>query len=125
SFKLAGSCRTRSEIRSDLDGDMAFELADGAWQGTDIRHQIRTARALFRNEPPPERRGPPRTEFTPVVGTGTVTDGLFKTGDLLAELPFLQLTGGGNVELVKGTIDYRREARVLEKPEFIDAVSQE
>lgn len=125
SFKLAGSGRTLSEIRSDLDGDMAFELADGAWEGTDIWHQIRTARALFRKEPPPERRGPPRTEFTSVVATGTVTDGLFKNDDLLAELPFLQLTGGGNVDLVKGTIDYRLEARVLEKPEFIDAASQE
>jgi AsmA protein len=124
SFKLSGKGATLSQIRSDLDGNMAFELKDGAWEGTDVWHQLRTARALFRKEPPPEREGPPRTEFTSVVATGTVTDGLFRNDDLLAELPFLQLTGKGNVDLAEGSVDYQLQARVLEKPEFVDPASE-
>ena len=122
-FELSGRGRNLAEIRRDLDGNMAFELADGAWEGTDVWHQLRSARALFKKEPPPERRNPPRTEFTSVIATGTVTDGVFRNDDLLAELPFLQLTGSGTVNLVEAAIDYRLQARVLERPEFVDGAT--
>jgi AsmA protein len=102
---------------------MAFQLADGAWEGTDVWHQLRSARALFRKEPPPERRNPPRTEFSSVIATGTVTKGVFRNEDLLAELPFLQLTGNGSVDLTRAEIDYSMQARVLERPEFVDGAS--
>lgn len=118
SFELSGRGANLAQIRQDLDGSMSFQLADGAWEGTDIWHQLRTARAVFRGEQPPERRGPPRTEFASVIATGTVTDGVFRNDDLLAELPFLQVTGNGSVNLVQATIDYAMQARVLERPEF-------
>jgi AsmA protein len=124
SFELSGTGRNLAEIRSDLDGNMAFELADGAWEGTDVWHQLRSARALFKKEPPPERRNPPRTEFSSVIATGTVTDGVFRNDDLLAELPFLRLTGNGSVDLAKAEIDYSLQARVLERPEFVDSASE-
>jgi AsmA protein len=123
-FKLSGSGKNLAAIRSDLDGTMAFQLADGAWEGTDIWYQLRAARALFKKEQPPERRNPPRTEFTSVVVSGTVTDGIFKNDDLLAELPFLQVAGNGTVDLVKAAIDYSLQARVLERPEFVGGASQ-
>jgi AsmA protein len=84
---------------------------------------LRSARALFRKEPPPERRNPPRTEFSSVIATGTVTKGVFRNEDLLAELPFLQLTGNGSVDLTRAEIDYSMQARVLERPEFVDGAS--
>ncbi|HLU05580.1 MAG TPA: AsmA family protein [Woeseiaceae bacterium] len=124
SFQLSGTGQNLSEIRRDLDGNMAFELADGAWEGTDIWHQLRSARALFRKEPPPERRNPPRTEFSSVIATGTVTDGVFRNEDLLAELPFLQVSGNGSVDLAEASIDYSLQARVLERPEFVGGASQ-
>ncbi|MGH8165766.1 MAG: hypothetical protein ACREQ1_00925, partial [Woeseiaceae bacterium] len=52
-----------------------------------------------------------------------VTDGIFRNEDLLAELPFMQLTGNGTVDLVKAEIDYSMQARVLERPEFVDGAS--
>lgn len=124
SFQLRGTGQNLAEIRSDLDGTMAFQLADGAWEGTDVWHQLRSARALFRKEPPPERRNPPRTEFSSVIATGTVTKGVFRNEDLLAELPFLQLTGSGNVNLVEADIDYSMQARVLERPELVGGASE-
>lgn len=117
-FALSGRGQNLAQIRSDLDGTMAFALEDGAWEGTDVWYQLRSARALFKQESPPERSNPPRTEFTSVVATGTVTDGVFRNDDLLAELPFLQLTGNGTVDLVKAEVDYGMQARVLERPEF-------
>lgn len=124
SFELSGSGENLAEIRSDLDGNMAFQLADGAWEGTDIWYQLRKARALFRQEPPPERQGPPRTEFTSVVASGTVTDGVFRNDDFLAELPFLRVTGNGTVDLAEAMVDYSLQARVMERPEFVDGATR-
>ena len=124
SFKLSGSGRNLAAIRRDLGGTMAFSLADGAWEGTDVWHQLRSAYALFKQQPPPEPRLPARTEFTAVRASGTVTDGVFSSDDLLAELPFLRLTGNGSVNLAEGKVDYSMQARVLAQPEFIDAANE-
>ena len=123
-FALGGRGATLDAIRRDLDGSMSFTLADGAWEGTDIWHQLRATRAVFRQEPAPEPTLPPRTEFTSVSATGTVTDGIFENDDFRAELPFLQLTGRGLVDFGTAEIDYSMQARVLEKPEFMGDVTE-
>ena len=125
SFVLGGAGRNLSAIRQDLDGNMSLELLDGAWEGTDVWHQLRTARALFRQEAPPEASGSPRTEFSNVSATGTVTDGIFQNSDFIAELPFLQLTGGGMVDLNTTGIDYQLQVRVLDRPEFMAGATQQ
>ena len=124
-FVLEGSGATLSAITSDIDGNMAFELLDGAWEGTDVWHQIRSARAIYKREPPPEPRNPPRTEFSTVTATGVVTDGVFQNDDLLAEMPFMRVTGAGSIDLTVREVDYSVQARVLEKPEFMGDVSDE
>lgn len=123
-FKLSGSGKNLAAIRRDLDGSMAFSLADGAWEGTDLWHELRSAWALLKQKPAPEPSLPARTEFSNVRATGPVTDGVFRNDDLLAELPFLQLTGNGTVNLVEARVDYSMQARVLEQPEFIDAADE-
>lgn len=125
SFVLSGAGGTISAIRSDLDGNMSIELADGAWEGVDVWHQLRTARALYKQEPPPEPKLPARTPFSNVRAAGVVTDGVFANNDLVAELPFLRVTGSGKVDLVKTELDYSVQARVLEKPELMGAISAE
>ena len=121
---LQGTGRNLAAIRQDLDGNMSLELKDGAWEGTDVWHQLRTARAIFRQEPPPEPVLPARTQFTSVSATGMVTDGIFENNDLSILLPFLQLTGKGFVDLPAGHVDYSVEARVLDKPELMAGVSE-
>jgi len=125
SFVLSGAGATVSAIRSDLDGNMSIELKDGAWEGVDVWHQLRTARALYKQETPPEPQLPPRTPFSNVKATGVVTDGVFTNNDLVAELPFLRVTGAGKVDLVKTELDYSVQARVIEKPELMGAISAE
>ncbi len=122
-FKLSGRGSKLSSIRRDLDGTMAFSLADGAWEGTDVWHQLRSAYALFKQRPAPEPELPARTEFSNVRVTGPVKDGVFSSDDLLVELPFLQMTGNGTVDLAEGQVNYSMQARVLEQPEFVDPAS--
>lgn len=123
-FTLAGRGETLSQIRADLGGDIAFELADGALTGTDLWYQIRRARAVLKRETPPAAPSPARTEFSTIRGTATVSKGVARNDDLFAELPFLQLTGSGTVDLGSGTVDYGLRARVLERPDFMTGATE-
>ena len=123
SFVLSGRGADMNAIRQDLDGNISFALADGEWQGTDIWYEIRKARATLKQEPAPEPRLPPRTEFTSVAASGVVTNGVLQNDDLIVELPFLRLTGGGKVNFVEATLDYKMDARVVESPELAGELS--
>jgi len=119
SFKLSGRGSDLGAIQRDLDGDISFELIDGAWEGTDVWYELRRARAAIKQEPAPEPQLPARTQFSQVRASGPVRNGVFSNNDLLAELPFMQLTGKGSVNFVEATVDYRISARVFDKPELI------
>ena len=123
SFILSGAGRNLAAIRQDLDGNMSLELVDGAWEGTDVWHQLRAARAMFRQESAPEPKLPARTEFTSVSATGKVADGIFENDDLLIELPFLRLTGSGIVDLPEAQVNYSVQARVFDKPEMMSGIT--
>jgi AsmA protein len=123
-FALGGTGRNLAAIRQDLDGTMSFGLKDGAWEGTDIWHEMRAARAMFRREEAPTPKLPARTEFTAMSATGIVTDGIFANNDLLVELPFLRIKGGGLVDLPKAELDYSIEAQVLNDPKLASGMSE-
>ncbi len=123
-FQLSGRGNDMSEIQKTLDGKLSFALADGAYEGVDVWYQLRRARALFRKEAPPEPSLPPRTAFSDVSATGTVTDGVMRNEDFVADLPFMRLTGKGSVDLVAGTIDYALTGNVYDRPEGIGQTAQ-
>lgn len=125
SFRLGGSGADLAAIQRSLDGSISMELVDGAWEGVDVWHQLRRVRALYRQEPAPEPRQPVRTEFSNVRAAGPVVDGVFRNDELFAELPFMQLTGGGTVDFAAGEVDYRMTARILERPEFVSDVTEQ
>jgi len=124
-FRLSGRGDDLAAIQRSLSGSMSMELLDGAWEGTDIWYELRRARALYKQEPAPEPELPARTRFSTVKATGPVTDGVFRNDDLLAELPFMQLTGNGTVDLAAAEVDYRMTARILERPEFVQGATEE
>ena len=124
-FKLGGSGADMDAIRRDLDGNLSVELLDGAWEGTDVWYELRKARALIKGEPAPKAPATPRTQFSSMVASGKVTDGVMQNDDFFAQLPFMQLSGKGSVNFVEATVDYTVTGRFLEKPEFVTAVSEE
>jgi AsmA protein len=104
---------------------MNFELKDGTYEGTDVWYELRRARAQLKQETPPEPVLPPRTPFSSVRATGVVTDGVLRNDDFVADLPFMQLTGNGDVNLPDGSVDYSLKARVLRKPEALEEATPE
>ncbi len=124
-FALTGRGNDMGEIQRTLNGNMSFELKDGVYEGTDVWYELRRARALLKKETPPEPVLPARTRFSNVTATSTVTNGIMRNDDFVADLPFMQLTGAGTVNLPEATVDYRMKARVFEKPEALEAATPE
>lgn len=123
-FTLSGRGADMVAIQKTLSGTISFELKDGAYQGVDVWHQLRTARATLKRETPPAPKLPARTEFSSVSATGNVTNGVLSNQDFLADLPFLRITGRGEVNLVNATINYMMDAKVLDKPELARGLTQ-
>ncbi len=124
-FVLTGRGNEIGEMQRNLNGNMSFVLSDGAWEGTDVWYQLRRARAMFKREEPPEPELPARTRFSEVSATGVVTSGVLVNEDFSADLPFMQLSGRGSVDIPAGTIDYSLTGRVLNSPELADAATAE
>lgn len=124
-FNLTGRGNDMASVQQSLAGNMSFELSDGAYEGTDIWYELRRARALIKGGEAPEPELPPRTRFSSVSATGLVTDGVMRNDDLVAELPFMQLRGSGNVDLAAATVNYDLMARVLERPDALQDVTEE
>jgi len=124
-FKLGGRGSDTDAIRDSLSGTMNFELRDGAFEGTDIWYELRRARAMLKQEAPPEPELPARTRFSSISASGVVTNGVMRNDDFVAELPFMRITGAGDVDLGGGTVDYGLQARVFSKPELMGDVTAE
>jgi AsmA protein len=124
-FRLGGSGEDLAAIQKNLGGSISMELIDGAWEGTDVWYELRRARALLRQETPPEPTLPARTQFSNVRINGPVADGVFRNDDVFAELPFMQISGRGTVDIAAAEADYRLTARILDKPELATAATPE
>ena len=124
-FKLSARGADADALMRDLSGTMTFSLSDGTYEGVDVWYELRRARALLRQETPPEPVLPARTPFSSVKATGVVTKGVMKNDDFVADLPFMQITGNGSVDLPAATVDYALRARVFKKPEAMQGAAPE
>jgi len=120
--RLNGSAvgATDDELLTTLAGNLDFALADGVYQGMDVWYEIRRARALIRRKAPPARTGAEETPIRALRLTGKLADGVLRTDQLTAEIPFLRVSGAATVDLPKSTLDSELEALVFEQPVFGD-----
>jgi AsmA protein len=125
SFVLAGRGSDMAAIQRNLSGDMSIELSNGAFVGTDVWYELRRARAILKGEQTPEAVLPAKTDFNSLSLSGVVANGILSSDDLFAELPFMQLTGSGQVNIPEGIVNYEMNARILERPEFLQNATPE
>ncbi|MEL7450131.1 MAG: AsmA family protein [Pseudomonadota bacterium] len=112
--KLRGTGNEVGEVRSTLNGDMRFSFVDGAYEGFNLWYEIARAVAVVKQEPAPAAPDANRTVFSNMSGTATVTDGILRNDDLAMRLPFIQVSGNGEVNLPDQSVDYQVNAEVIE-----------
>ena len=103
-----------------VTGTASFDLQDGLYQGVDLWHEIRAARALLKKEAPPAKPENPQTELSEFSGTLNFGDGAVVNPDFAASVPFIRLNGSGRFNLIDNGLDYDLQARIVETPTFAD-----
>lgn len=96
------------EILGHLNGTMRFEFSNGAIESLKILPLIRTARALHRQETPLPTTDADdgATEFTRLIGTAILEDGIVYNDDLTATSDLMQIAGGGEIDLVGKKLNF-------------------
>lgn len=122
---LTGTGNTGDDLLRSLDGTLALELTDGVYLGTDVWHEIRSARARIKGEAPPPAPSDPRTPIEVLQFAGQLDDGVLQTERLLAGIPFIRFDGAGRLDLVAKTLDMHLKGQVHETPVFEDGLRLE
>ncbi|MDJ0834303.1 MAG: AsmA family protein [Gammaproteobacteria bacterium] len=101
-----------SELKANLNGDLAVEIKDGALTGFNLRHEVEKAKARFKGKtlPPQENLV---TDFSAMSLSGRVVNGVFTSDDLKLQAPLLRVGGKGSVNLVEETVDYLVNSKVV------------
>lgn len=115
--QLNGRGPTVGDVKRSMDGQLSLELADGTLEGVDLWHEIRRATAAATGGSyDGQSRG--RTRISELSASAVITDGVVDNQDLVARLPFMQVTGAGTADVPAMALDYRVEALIVRSPEL-------
>ncbi|RJQ48950.1 MAG: AsmA family protein [Desulfobacteraceae bacterium] len=99
------------QIKKSLNGTGEIVFADGAIVGVDIPGMVRNVKAAFGLEEASKER--PRTDFSELKVPIAISDGILQTTEAVMQSPLLRLTASGKADLVKETLDFRLEPRLV------------
>lgn len=106
--------RTVAELRSQLRGNAALQLRDGAIKGVNLAKSLRQAKAALamRSDAAQKASQTEKTDFSELSATFQIADGVARSQDLDMKSPFLRLGGDGAIDIGRGIIDYTARATV-------------
>lgn len=115
-YKLSTQGKTVGEMRSNLDGNLAFKLANGAIKGIDLGAMLRAAETQLTGGTANAESGG-ETKFDAFGGTVNINKGTLSNKDLNAGNDTLNIGGAGSVNLVSLTMDYVLKPTLKRAPE--------
>ncbi|MBW2623893.1 MAG: AsmA family protein, partial [Deltaproteobacteria bacterium] len=94
-----------------LNGRGDLSITDGAIKGIDLASMVRNVKTAFGLEQKGGAR--PRTDFSELAIPFTLTNGVFNTPGISLMSPLLRVVGKGDADLVKETLDFRVQPKVV------------
>jgi AsmA protein len=110
-LKLTMSGDDAAMIKKSLDGNGLLRFNDGAIIGIDLAGMVRNVEAAFGLEQKPAQR--PRTDFAELIVPFSIARGVVHTSQMSLKSPLLRVTAAGDANLVKETLDFRVEPKVV------------
>ena len=98
-------------IKKTLNGNGEVVFSDGAIIGIDIAGMVRNVKAAFGLEQKPAEK--PRTDFAELTAPFRITNGVVNTPQTVMKSPLVRVEAAGNADLVKETLDFRVEPKVV------------
>jgi AsmA protein len=109
-----GGGKTVNELKKSLAGNARVQLKDGAIKGINLAEVFRKAKtALASQSAREEARQTQQTDFSELVATFAIKNGVAHNEDLDVKAPLFRVTGRGDVDIGNGTIDYVTKAAVV------------
>lgn len=102
-----------SLLKQNLNGQAAINLKDGAIKGFNLAQSIRQAKAKITGEKAAGSSEELKTDFSSLIAEVDIKNGVVDTRKLLAQAPFMRITGDGQVDLVKEDLDYLVKAKIV------------
>ena len=98
-------------IRKTLNGNGELLFKDGAIKGIDLAGMVRNVQAVFGLAEKSDQK--PKTDFAELKAPFTITRGVINTPQTSLKSPLLRVIANGNADLVKETLDFRVEPKVV------------
>lgn len=92
---------------NNLNGTLSINVKNGTYQGVNVRYWLNVAKALRKQEMPPKMQGPNQTTFGNLSASASIKNGIAYTNDLSISSPVIYAKGGGQINLIAQTINYR------------------
>ena len=89
-----------------LNGDVQFDVADGALLGVNLEEKLCQAIALANRESLTTDFGAENTPFNKLAGSFKIVNGTVQSRDLTAALPGITAKGNGDINLPEQRLDY-------------------
>ena len=114
SFDLSSSGRTVNQMKSQLDGQAALQVRDGAIKGINLAKTLRQAKAALgrQQDAVQQASATEKTDFSELSASFQLADGVARSKDLDMKSPFLRLGGEGAIDVGRSRIDYLTRATV-------------
>lgn len=90
-----------------LNGDVRFDVANGALLGVNLEQKLCQAIALANRKPLSAEHGSADTPFQRLGGSFKIVNGNINNRDLIAALPGIAAKGNGDINLPEQRLDYR------------------
>ncbi|MGR9051454.1 MAG: AsmA family protein [Gammaproteobacteria bacterium] len=109
--RLQGIGNNLDALKSTLNGQMSFLLADGVIKGINFQQIIDNVKSLIKNKPLATDHPTDQTVFSKIQGTAEITDGVLTNNDLIVDSSKLHMTGRGIADLSTEQLDYKLDIR--------------
>ena len=98
------------------NGKLEFRFKDGAIHGVDVLGIMRQAAKLLGRGSEELQNQDPATDFSSLIVSAVIENGVMTTPRMALQSPFLRVTGDGSVNLADNSLDYVIEAVLVSTP---------
>ncbi|MCK9201576.1 MAG: AsmA family protein [Gallionella sp.] len=101
---------TVSAMKQALNGTMSLNLADGAIKGINIAKKLRDAQGMLGKAQTSSADSAEKTDFSELKASFKVNNGVAHNDDLSLKSPLLRLTGNGDIDIGRDSMNYLAKA---------------
>lgn len=98
-------------FKKTLNGKGELLFNDGAIKGIDLAGMVRNVQAAFGLAEKSDQK--PKTDFAELKAPFTIVNGVLNTPETSLKSPLLRVIANGTADLVKETLDFRVEPRIV------------